>query len=147
MESDANAVGGLEAVEIEIAALGGHFSCVHEDRHVDDAGRQPAVFRAQQQQVLVLEPEVRVSTKRVRASERGQQVIRNHLPVFHVGGLRQRAKCEHPVLFQQRDVLPEVGVETAEAEVVFAVSKLVQSNRVQTAAARIAWRFAPVDEP
>ena len=128
MEPESDPVGGLESVEIEIAALGGHFARVDEQRHVDDTGRQPPVFCTDQKQMFVLKPEVRVSPKRIGSTERREKVIRNHLTVVGAGDLRQPTEHENPLFFQKWEVLPDVGIEAPEAEIVAAISKIIERN-------------------
>src|SRR5688572_27734855 len=138
-EPEADPIVGLEAVEAEIFQARCDAARVVENGAVDRREDLPAILGLQQEDVLVPEAELPEAAQVVGTAQGALVVERHLLSRARFRGRRERAQRQHAAIAEQRHILLQVHVDTAEGippEV--AIVEALVDDLVLSAAARIA---------
>ena len=136
----------FKPVEIEIGRARGHLAGIVEERQVEVAVDHDAPLRLQQQAVPVAEPPAAVAAQRGAAANRRQHEERSLLAVLARSRSARGRGTRAPT-----SRAGSAGAAMAsysshlEAEVVVWIAVVVKGGAEKAAAARVAWRRAPVD--
>ena len=145
VETEAEAVVVVQAVEVEILGPGRDLPGVVKEREVEVAIDHDPVFPLQQQAVLIPESIAAEAAQRRTAADRRQQEVRDLLVVLFGRVLHAGPQREDPRLAEDRDVLDRLVLHEGEPERVVVVAVIVHRGREEAAAARVVGGGAPVE--
>ena len=114
VEAQTHAHRGLEFAEVQHAAAGEHLAGVHKRGAVQPGEDLPAVLCVHHHHVAVVKAEGPVTAQIVRTAEKGLEVERNGFAPVGFGDDGFGAQRDDVRLIEKRNVLLQVGVETAE---------------------------------
>ena len=97
--------------EIQFAPAGKDLPAISKQRHIHDTHHMPAIFRIQNQAVVVIEAEGQKSTKVLRAPEDRLHVKRDGLATFGIGQGGLGPQSQHARFIEKSKVLLDFGIQ------------------------------------